>query len=579
MWKLLGASRVGFSRACDRCLRVLNRRPYLWHTLAGLLFAVLVWQFTYPVDRALPLARLDGVSVGGKSSKDITNLLASRYTNVPVALTIADKKYTTTATAAGVSYDEAAVMRGLRTYSAWQRIIPFSLPILGLMRNQPVPVKLDQAQFATYAQERSQDCALSPTMAGVRLKGSTLQLIPAENGRACAVESMRAAFENARLYQTGIAIKLTPTTVQPAGSGHDMSGALQQAQAIIDHVVTLKLLTTAVAIPKDEVASWLTLPYDDTTSSFRIEVDTTKIQTYLDAAQKSFYVVPGTTYIHSKNGIETSREVGATGQGIDMDATTNDIVAQLFQGSGTVQATITSILPSVTYDEPYSADKAGLQKLINDLVRNKGDYAISVRSLDNSIVADAQGTKQYHPASTYKIFVAWAVLQKIDSGKLHGTDSAINGLDVNECFTTMIIDSDNSCAEYFGETVIGWANLNTMLRNAGLTCTNLNTAWYSCANDETLFLHKLQSGQLLGEEQTTKLLDAMKQQTYRDGIPDGISAVVADKVGFLDGLLHDAAIVYDPHGTYALTILTNGSSWNDIADATWQINAQLARMQ
>jgi beta-lactamase class A len=46
---------------------------------------------------------------------------------------------------------------------------------------------------------------------------------------------------------------------------------------------------------------------------------------------------------------------------------------------------------------------------------------------------------------------------------------------------------------------------------------------------------------------------------------------VANKVGFLDGLLHDAAIVYTSSGTYILVVLSDGSSWQNIAELTRQI--------
>lgn len=59
----------------------------------------------------------------------------------------------------------------------------------------------------------------------------------------------------------------------------------------------------------------------------------------------------------------------------------------------------------------------------------------------------------------------------------------------------------------------------------------------------------------------------MKRQIYRSGIPAGShGAAVADKVGFLDGYLHDAGIVYSPKATYALVIMSSGSSWSNISD-------------
>ena len=56
-------------------------------------------------------------------------------------------------------------------------------------------------------------------------------------------------------------------------------------------------------------------------------------------------------------------------------------------------------------------------------------------------------------------------------------------------------------------------------------------------------------------------------------MPAGASGSVADKVGFLNGLLHDAAIVYSPKGDYALTVMSDGSSWANIAEITRKIEA------
>ena len=67
----------------------------------------------------------------------------------------------------------------------------------------------------------------------------------------------------------------------------------------------------------------------------------------------------------------------------------------------------------------------------------------------------------------------------------------------------------------------------------------------------------------------------MKRQVYRKGLPAGVGVPVADKVGFLEGYLHDSAIVYSPKGVYILVIYSNGSSWGAIADAAKKIHEQL----
>jgi hypothetical protein len=84
----------------------------------------------------------------------------------------------------------------------------------------------------------------------------------------------------------------------------------------------------------------------------------------------------------------------------------------------------------------------------------------------------------------------------------------------------------------------------------------------------------LERGQLsISASSRSKLISALQRNIYRQGIPAGAKGGVADKVGFIDRLLHDTAIVYSPNGTYALTIMTDGSSWANIAQLTREIEA------
>ena len=136
----------------------------------------------------------------------------------------------------------------------------------------------------------------------------------------------------------------------------------------------------------------------------------------------------------------------------------------------------------------------------------------------------------------------------------------------------MIVKSDNSCAVALGQTV-GWQNINDMMTDLGLTNTQVVSGdQRTTANDLALFLYKLQSGTLLSSGDRTRLLDDMKRQIYRQGIPAGTGVTVANKVGFLYALLHDAGIVYGPKSTYVVVIMSNNSSWSQLADAAKQIH-------
>ncbi len=88
-------------------------------------------------------------------------------------------------------------------------------------------------------------------------------------------------------------------------------------------------------------------------------------------------------------------------------------------------------------------------------------------------------------------------------------------------------------------------------------------------------LSLLYTGQILAQQTSRdRWIETMKGNVYVSGIPTGIpGATVADKVGFMDGLLHDAAIIYSKKGDYVLIIMTNGSSWGNIAALAKEIEA------
>lgn len=86
-----------------------------------------------------------------------------------------------------------------------------------------------------------------------------------------------------------------------------------------------------------------------------------------------------------------------------------------------------------------------------------------------------------------------------------------------------------------------------------------------------VMLEKLHSGTLVSADSRNRLLALMRRQVYRRGVPAGTSYPVADKVGFLYALLHDASVIETPQGNYVVVIMTDGSSWGRIAELTRMI--------
>lgn len=552
----------------------------VWVGVSVVLFLVVVGQFLYPHERSLPFARLDGARVGSRTQTQVVQDVIDGYSNVPLALTVTgpakNLQPTATTLSAGIAPNTAAVSNGLRYYPWWERVVPFSLLVRGLRVNQAVTVQLDEQKFWAYADTQLAACRVAPKNAAVTVQNGAVVLDSAKDGQSCDREKLRRALQKTKLARSGVRVALSASVVRPARSDKDVASKLKAAQALAGTKLSLRLLEQEYPVPREVIASWLVFVDDKKDpKNVLVDVDTAKMGGFLQDMQKKIYIAPGTTVIQTTDSVEKARSEGAVGRGLQVTQTAEALKKQLLDGDGTVTAAVVAIPANVRFERSYSAGRAGLQALLKDLAADKGDYAIAVRLADGSLVS-ANGDKRYHPASTYKMYVAYSLLKRVAAGQIKWEDTAAAGKNISQCFDVMIINSDNTCAEWLGDT-IGWQHIQNEVRAVGLQNTGtIRGKMYSTADDESLFLKKLQDGSLLAQPERDRLLDTMRRQVYRLGVPAGVGVPVANKVGFIDGLLHDAAIVYGPK-TYQLVILTKGSTWAQIADAARQINTQINR--
>jgi beta-lactamase class A len=79
-------------------------------------------------------------------------------------------------------------------------------------------------------------------------------------------------------------------------------------------------------------------------------------------------------------------------------------------------------------------------------------------------------------------------------------------------------------------------------------------------DDTAKLLFKIEKGIGFSKRSKREMLSFMKDQKYRFGIPFVLPRgfICANKTGNLERVLHDAAIVYSPKGTYVLCVFTKG---------------------
>lgn len=236
---------------------------------------------------------------------------------------------------------------------------------------------------------------------------------------------------------------------------------------------------------------------------------------------------------------------------------------------------------------PSKVDKA-FQSKLRLLVEDKSaDYAIAVQELNGQKrVARVSASTPMVTASTYKLYVAYATLHKIEQGKATLQTRLSNGQTVGGCLEVMIIESDNTCGRALG-FFAGWSDTEKLLATKNITRTYLNNYdsndmlltkdKTSTAQAHVSFLRQLERGQLLTTSHTKLLLGYMKDQRWRERIPAGVpeNVDVADKPGWLIGVQNDAAIVYGPKSTYVVVILSNGNSTSSLKDISAEIYGYL----
>lgn len=204
-------------------------------------------------------------------------------------------------------------------------------------------------------------------------------------------------------------------------------------------------------------------------------------------------------------------------------------------------------------------------------------FGVYVRDISRGkTILEVDANRSFPAASTYKIFVAQSMIEAVAAGERTWSDRFLGSLNLGECFDEMIVESDNACPELWLEQV-GPEAVQKRVRALGLTDTTVEWgAMRTTAADLGRAIEQLVVGEALPRAGRERLRSAMESQEFREGVPAGIPvAKVADKVGFLDEHLHDAALISSPKGDFVMVILTSNASWEEIAEVAALIYSEL----
>lgn len=548
---------------------------------AVILNLVIIFQLLYPSDYLVPFTIVDGVNLGGWQKSDAIKKLDSEHTKtaIPLYFGTDEKAYRSPQpNEIGLVISNEARINKI-DYPWYLRIVPSSILWMHYVigDNTEPDYQRDETKLSAYiVKELGDSCAVKPIDASLNAVGSTLAVVKSKNGGICDVKVVsRMLLDVKPQLDNDFRVTVPVEVIAPNVSDETarlFGDALQERTKSGVDIAAGGLAQTVTA---SELFSWIDFSVTNGKLGYVFNPDRAAVYLDKEIAPK-VAVSAGTTTISTYDFVETSRIDGASGKGFDINATLDNLKTYLDGAIEQVTAAMKLISPNIVYTRSYSPTDTGLSALVQQYAEDHvGVYGVSMIELSgkNRRVSYNE-TKSFTSASTYKLFVAYSTLKRVEEGVWHWTDQITGGRDLSTCFDDMIVKSDNPCGEVLLEK-IGYRNITNEANDIGCIGTSFIDSVRTTAADLALLLAELQSGQILTQQSSRDILiNAMKRNIYRNGIPTGLdSMVVADKVGFLYGLLHDAAIVYSPNGVYVLAIMTDGSDWTTIADFAKQIEA------
>lgn len=545
----------------------------------GLIILIAVVQVTLYNNRLPVFASIDGNKLGNLTEYDARQHLGELYKNTKVKLKAEGSDEVLTEIA---PYDFGVLLdtdRYVKTSVAplWLLVLPGAPLWVHHVQKAEREYQVNDDELAKYLDNTfTKDCKIAPQNANLKVEGDEVAVEPSRIGGECEYSKLEVALKEVRPSvneDNNIALPVKP--IYPKITNQHAEELKNIINKNLADDVVVKAGEQSFSETASNVRKWLRFSAPD--EGIVVSIDAAESEPFLNDKVAAAITKPaGVSKVTTKDFVELSRSNGAPGVGLDFEATRQAIINKLRGESEQIEAITQKIEPRVEYTRSYSNTDEGLSALLKQFTEDrKGSFGVALIELDDKRRnASFNGDKQFTSASTYKLFIAYSVLKRVEAGQMSWGDQVVGGRNLEKCFDDMIVLSDNPCPLTL-VSKIGPNNLQKEVKELGLNNTNFldKESFKMTANDLVKFAAMLESRQLpVSRASQDKLISAMKRNVHRQGIPAGSGGTVADKVGFIDRFLHDVGIVYGTKGgTYALAILTEGSSWADIAELTKKI--------
>lgn len=564
--------------------------------LGVILVGQTIYQIVYPGSRLIPGTVVDGLNLGGMKYADAAKKLDDAYGGLKLSIYFGDNQaafQTAKMSEIGIGVDNNERLSAI-SYPFYLRIIPGSIwwaPALS--KPGEIAYTYDKSKIADYTQSKvGSDCSIPSQNASLKLVDSQLQLVPSVAGGVCDITQFQQKLAEVQPdpnKQNNVRIAIDETAAPVSDDiARDLAAKLNSRLAA---PMPIAVDASTDTIPGRVVLSWLDFTADvpeksiddssNQTASLQFAVNQKRMEDYLNQGIASALVQkPGVSKVTTLDFAETSRVNGANGRVLDIPKAAQSVVDYINSKTQKAIGATQVVGPTTVYTRNYSPTSNGFSALLAQYAQdNPATWGLAFTELTGvthprsaSYNADAQ----FASGGAHSLYLAYTDIMEEKAGNTRPVDIISGDSSATECFKEMLQQFDDGCRKGFYDH-FGYATIASRAAALGLAKTKfMGENTITSAND----LHKVMVGlfnnQVAKTEGGSRILSTIKNVQDDNGIPAGVGSgagQIAHVIGETDTIHNDTAIIYSSKGTYVLTVMSDGTSWDKVAGLAKKIQA------
>lgn len=563
-----------------------------------ILVLTIAFQMIYPSNRLLPGTTVDGVALDYMRKQDAVEKLNEAYGNIPLAIYFGSNQaafQTPKYKDVGVGVNTEDYLAPLE-YPWYLRLIPSSFFWAGgLSKPGALEYVYDKNKIDSYIQAQvGDDCTIPARDATLKLVNDKLQVVPSQPGGVCDITRLQQVL--ATLQPKAVGENKVTIDIRETAALVDDDKARLLANTLNDRASTpmpISVAGSSQTVAGRSVLGWLDFksfipetPAGQARDEDRIRngskltfsVNRDRMGTFMAGdIGKKLAIKPGVSRVTTRDFTVQSKVDGQVGRELDKERTAITVENYLNKKANSAIAEAKAVPPSTTYTRSYSPTSTGFRALLTQWPEeHAGTWAMSFTEVSGTQPyrkASYRGDQQMLAAGVEAGYIGYAVVLAEKDNTILSSDS-IAGRSPHQCFTDMIEKSDMDCISAFftkigNQTVVARGN-ELGLRGTTFGVTNTRTT----TDDLTGFLNKAYLTQLAPTAGGGRVMSTMQSTRMKDGIQAGLDkGNTANMAGEIGNVRNDAAVVYSPKGVYLFIVMTDGASWESIAELTRKVEA------